>query len=500
MPAPDETKTSNAITFFLNGEKMIVNDVLPSQSILQYLREEQHRMGTKEGCAEGDCGACTVVIAEWLDDDVVFRSVNACIQFLPTLDGKALFTVEYLRQSRDELHPVQQALVDCHGSQCGFCTPGFVMSLWCVYTAHRRTESQASISEIRSALTGNLCRCTGYKPIIEAASKMFDLPPVEFDFQHLRNQLLEIKREKAFHYAYLEHDFFAPKTASQLLKLRDDLPCATILSGGTDIGIWVNKQFQDLTPIIYVGEVSELKQLQVDADFLRIGAAVSLSNASEAINEYYPELEKMWERFASRPIRNVGTLGGNVVNGSPIGDSMPALIALESRLVLRSNNNRREILMQDFYLDYMKNDLASDEILETILIPRPKPEIQFRCYKLSKRHDSDISAVFAAFAITVVNDTVEDIKIAFGGMAAIPKRATNTEAALIKSTWTESTVKQAMQTLLKDYSPLSDMRATEQTRMQSAQNLLYRFYLETRPENPLPKSALDVFSAAQRAI
>lgn len=500
MPTSNETKTSGSITFFLNGEKLIVNNVLPSKSVLHYLREEQQRTGTKEGCAEGDCGACTVVLAELIRHDVVLRSVNACIQFLPTLDGKALFTVEYLRQSNNELHPVQQALVDCHGSQCGFCTPGFVMSLWSVYTAHRRTGSKASNIEIRSALTGNLCRCTGYKPIIEAASKMFDLPPVEFDFQHLKNQLLEINREKAFHYAYLEHDFFAPKTASQLLELRTELPNATILSGGTDIGIWVNKQFQDLTPIIYVGDVNELKQLQVDTDFIRIGAAVSLSDASAAINEYYPEMGQMWERFASRPIRNVGTLGGNVVNGSPIGDSMPALIALESRIILRSKTNSREILMQDFYLDYMKNDLANDEILETILIPRPQPEVLFRCYKLSKRHDSDISAVFAAFAITVVNSTVQDIKIAFGGMAAIPKRASNTEAELNHSPWTESTVKRAMQTLLKDYSPLTDMRATEQTRMQNAQNLLYRFYLETRPENPLPKSALDVFSPVQRAI
>lgn len=489
-----------SITFFLNGEKLHVNDVLPTKSVLNFLREDQQRKGTKEGCAEGDCGACTVVLAELVDNEVVLKNVNACIQFLATLDGKALLTVEYLRQDDDKLHPVQQALVDWHGSQCGFCTPGFVMSLWALYTSHQQAGSKATCAQIRSALTGNLCRCTGYKPIIDAASKMFDLPPVEFDFPRLKAQLLEIKREKAFHYAYLDYDFMAPKTVSQLLDLRAELPNATILSGGTDIGIWVNKQFKDLTPIVYVGEVNELKRIQIDTDFLHIGAAVSLSDAAVAINTHYPEMSQMWERFASRPIRNVGTLGGNIANGSPIGDSMPALIALETRIVLASNTQRREIPLQDFYLDYMKKDLAIDEILETIKIPLPQPNVQFRCYKLSKRYDSDISSVFAAFAIKIHNEKVEDIKIVFGGMAAIPRRANITESVIKNTAWLEPTAKLAMQSLLKDYSPLTDMRASKQNRMQSAQNLLYRFYLETRTENPLPKESLDVFNSCQEAI
>ena len=471
-----------------------VNDADPTQSVLYYLREKQRLTGTKEGCAEGDCGACTVVVAELSNDQLELKTVNACIQFLPTLDGKAVFTVENLRQTSGALHPVQQAMVEQHGSQCGFCTPGFIMSLWNLYNIHQPEGTRPEQAEVRSALTGNLCRCTGYRPILDAAQKMFDLPAVEFNLEQLAGQLRSLQRDKSFNYEYQGYNFFAPKSINELADLRSEYPQATILAGGTDVGLWVNKQFRELNPILYIGEVKELKQIEIQANKLRIGAGVSLTDAYKIISPYYPEMDQMWERFASLPIRNVGTLGGNVANGSPIGDSMPALITLGAQVILRSTSGSRSLLLEDFYLDYMKKEMAPDEVLEAIELPLPVSGQIFRCYKLSKRHDSDISAVFAAFALTLKGEIVEDCRIAYGGMAATPKRATHSEQSLKGKDWNEKAVRAAMQTLAQDYSPLSDMRASDKNRMLSAANLLYRFYLETRVVNPLPPESLNVFA------
>ena len=487
-----------SIRFLLNGKELVIDESAPSTSVLSFLREKCGLTGTKEGCAEGDCGACTVVIGELIDDKVVLKTVNSCIQFVPTLDGKALYTVENLRQPDGNLHPVQQAMVDQHGSQCGFCTPGFIMSLWNVYNKHQPDGSKPEQSEVRSALTGNLCRCTGYRPILDAAQKMFELPPVEFNLDELAKQLRDLKRESALDYECKDSKFFAPKSIYELTDLRAQYPEATILAGGTDVGLWVNKQFKELNPIIYIGEVSELKKVLVNDNKLSIGAAVSLTDTYEAVSKYYPEMDQMWERFASQPIRNVGTLGGNVANGSPIGDSMPALISLGAEVVLRSKKGTRTMLLEDLYLDYMKKDMQPDEIVEAIELPLPIAEAkegqQFRCYKLSKRHDSDISAVFAAFALTLNGSIVESCRITYGGMAATPKRATHCEQALTGQEWNEATIRSAMNILQQDYSPMSDMRASDQNRKQSAANLLYRFYLETRLVNPLPDESLNVFS------
>jgi len=494
-PPNDQT---NTINFLLNGEKVSVKDADPTQSVLYYLRDNKKLMGTKEGCAEGDCGACTVVIGELVNCDSQLKpelkTVNACIQFLPTLDGKALFTVENLRQKDGSLHPVQQSMVDHNGSQCGFCTPGFIMSLWNVYNQHQANDIKPNQAEIRSALTGNLCRCTGYRPILEAAQKMFDLPNVEFDAEKLRQELSEIQRDDALSYNYKNNQFFAPKNIQQLAELKAQHPEATILAGGTDVGLWVNKQFKELNPIIYIGEVVELKEISTNDGKLRIGAGASLTDAYKSISKHYPEMDEMWERFASRPIRNVGTLGGNVANGSPIGDSMPALISLSAEVVLRSAEGTRTMLLEDLYLDYMKKDMQSDEIVEAIDLPLPIAGRVFRCYKLSKRYDSDISAVFSAFSIVVKNDIVESCLITYGGMAATPKRAALCEQSLIGQTWNETSVKNAMKLMEKDYAPMSDGRASDANRMQSAANLLYRFYLETRSENPLSNESLNVFA------
>ena len=485
------------IRFILGGKIVSVDAVEPTRTVLAHLRESLGRPGTKEGCAEGDCGACTVVIGELCEGQVKMKTVNSCIQFLPTLDGKALFTVEDLRQPDGRLHPVQEAMVSCHASQCGFCTPGFVMSLWNLYLDYASSEkinSRPDTQDIRAALTGNLCRCTGYRPIIEAGEKMFDLPKVDFDRDALKSQLLALKRGVSLSLDHRGQRFFAPTSLAELLRLRATHPEATILAGSTDIGLWVNKQFRGLGDIIYVGEVAELKTIREGDSTLTIGAAVSLADTFEALREIYPGMNEMWERFASQPIRNAGTLGGNVANGSPIGDSMPALIALDASVTLASVAGSRQLALEDFYIAYMKNAIAPNEVLAAIDIPLPLPGRQFRTYKVSKRFDSDISVVCAAFSFLLDDGRISDACVAFGGMAAIPKRAALTEAALTGKQWTEATVRAAMAVLATDYAPLTDMRASSEYRLTTAQNLLYRFHLETRAADPLTADSVSVFA------
>jgi len=469
----DSRSTENIIRFLLNGELVETTNVEPTKSVLHYIREEQRLTGAKEGCAEGDCGACTVVVAELAktlehEDKVELKTVNACIQFVPTLHGKAVFTVEYLRQANGDLHPVQQAMIEEHGSQCGFCTPGFIMSLWNLYNNSIENQQKPSAIETKNALTGNLCRCTGYRPILCAAKHMFDLPEVDFDQTTLVQQLRDLRPPSSLDYKHDDSHFFSPTSLDELLTLKEKNPSATILAGGTDVGLWVNKQFREINPVIYLGNVRELKQITTDDNKIVIGAGASLTDTYQAISSHYPEMDQMWDRFASLPIRNAGTLGGNVANGSPIGDSMPALIALDAEVILRSQSKSRTLLLEDLYLDYMKKDLREDEIVEAIHLPLPKKQQQFRCYKLSKRHDSDISAVFAAFAISLEGNTIAHCKIAYGGMAATPKRALETEQVLFNSEWNEHIVQEAMKALDKDFSPLSDMRASDKNRQQSA--------------------------------
>ena len=486
------------IRFIVNGKPVAVYDADPSQSILSYLRENLHLTGTKEGCAEGDCGACTVVLAELdnrSDAKLSLKAINACMQFVPTLAGKALFTVEGLRQKNGALHPVQQAMINSHGSQCGFCTPGFIMSLWSLYLEHSNSSNRPSQRAIRTALSGNLCRCTGYKPILAAAEQMFDLPPVTFEQAELIKQLKILRDNPTSEYTYAGTSFYTPRRLQDLLQLRANQPQATLLAGSTDISIWVNKQQRDLGNIIYLSEVEELKTIEKNEQHLYIGAAVSLNDAYATLNEYYPQLQELWLRFASPPIRNTGTLCGNVANGSPIGDSMPWLLALSAQVVIRSQQQQRTIALEELYLDYMENSLREDEIIQALLVPLPKTSHIFRTYKISKRYDSDISSVCAAFRLQLEQDKIIAARVAYGGMAAIPKRALNCEQALVNASWCETTARNAMQALLQDYSPLSDARASSDNRYQTAQNLLYRFYLETRLKEPLPAHSLSVFAA-----
>ncbi|TYQ17197.1 UNVERIFIED_ORG: xanthine dehydrogenase small subunit [Zoogloea ramigera] len=485
---------SEPIRFYFRGAVREFAGGAPTRTVLQHLREDLHCTGTKEGCAEGDCGACTVVVGSLNPaGQLEMKAVNSCIQFAPTLDGKALFTVEDLQQQDGALHPVQQAMVECHGSQCGFCTPGFVMSLWGMYLDKNGEPAQRR--EIDDCLSGNLCRCTGYRPIIDAAHRMTELPAVAFDRAALTTQLQALQRDAGSSYTAHGRTFYAPRTLAELVALRAAHPQATLLAGSTDIGLWVTKQLRELGDIIYLGHVAALQTVEEVRDMLEIGAGVSLEHAYNALCELYPtQLGELRQRFASLPIRNAGTLGGNVANGSPIGDSMPWLIAVGSEVVLQGPAGQRVLPLEAFYLDYQKKDLQPDEIVAAVRVPLPRENVQFRTYKLAKRFDQDISAVCAAFAFTLDGDQIIDARIAYGGMAATPRRAPRAESALTGLRWNEANLRVAMDMLAQDFKPLSDMRASGTYRMQTAQNLLRRFWFETRPDAPLGNESVNAFA------
>ena len=499
---PDPT-APRPIRFFHRGGVVEVSDAAPTRTVLEWLREDARCTGTKEGCNEGDCGACTVVIGEAAaagDPAAVrglrLRTVNACIQFLPTLDGKALFTVEDLKaMNADQLHPVQQAMVACHGSQCGFCTPGFVMSLWSTYEHHRAGSTRPTRQQLADELSGNLCRCTGYRPILDAGQRMFDLPAVALDTAPVIAALQGLKTGASFTYTGQSADtFHAPTTLAQLAALREAMPKAQLLAGATDVGLWVNKQFRALGDIVFVGEVDEMKRVAEENGELYIGAGASLEAAWGALAKRFPALTDVWLRFASPPIRNAGTMGGNVANGSPIGDAAPVLMALDAQIELRKGARVSRMPLDGFYLDYMKNRLEPGEFVQGLAVPLAVTSRHVRAYKISKRFDCDISALCAGFSIELDGGVVKTVRLAYGGMAATVKRGASAEAATLGKPWTQATVDAAKAALAQDFAPLSDMRASAAYRLQVAQNLLQRLWLETRAGNPLDSHATSVFS------
>lgn len=487
---------SNVVRFLLNGELQQVTSPPPTLTVLNYLRETQGLCGTKEGCAEGDCGACTTVLVDVYQGQLRTRPMNACIQLLPTIDGKSLWTVEGLAARDESLHPVQEAMVECHGSQCGFCTPGFVMSLFALYKNDRSPDR----ARVKQALAGNLCRCTGYRPILDAADKMYDLAD-GYEKTHWKHHpgsahrdegglegLARIERHSALDYQSSGLDgslveapqrYIAPLTIDELSEARLRYPEATLLAGGTDIGLWLTKQYRELGTIIYVGQVKGLDEIVTTSKIIEIGAGVTLESAFAALVQEYPELDEMVRRFASPPICSSGTLAGNVANGSPIGDSMPALICLGAQVKLQRGTEQRWMALEDFYLGYQQNALQSGEFVRAVCVPRRSEGLRVACYKWSKRFDQDISAVCAAFAVRVEAGNVVSARICYGGMAAIPKRAEHAEDALLTGPWSDQTVKKAVEALRSDYQPISDMRASASYRALAAENLLIKFYLQT---------------------
>jgi xanthine dehydrogenase small subunit len=467
---------AGSVRFVLDGRVRELRGVDPAMTVLQWLRGVERRCGTKEGCAEGDCGACTVVLGELREGRVRLLPVNACILFLPALDGKALFTVESLRQD-GQLHPVQQALVDCHGSQCGFCTPGFVMSLYALY----ESGPVPSRRRIDDALGGNLCRCTGYRPIADAARRAYELgrSAGAAARDRLASQLRTIARQDTLALEHGGHRFFAPRTGDALAELCERYPAANLLAGGTDVGLWVTKGHRELEVLISVTAVADLADVSVGDAHIDIGAAVTLSDAHEVLAAHYPDLGELIRRFGSPQIRNAGTVAGNVANASPVGDLPPALLALDATVVLRRGSERRELPLDAFFVGYRKTALRPGEFLERIRLPVRSPGRQFRAYKVSKRFDQDISAVCGAFSVELEEGRVRDVRLAYGGMAEIPKRARACEAAIAGRPWSEATVDAALSQLDAELSPISDMRASAGYRRLLARNLLRKFQLET---------------------
>jgi len=518
MSSALNTSELRPIHFLHRGAVVAVANAAPTRTVLEWLREDAHCTGTKEGCAEGDCGACTVVLGERdAQGELQLRPVNACIQFLPTLDGKALFTVEDLApmaqalqvsqapqalqvplapRAPQALHPVQQCLVDRHGSQCGFCTPGFVMSLWASYEGHHQAGAVPTRQQLADELSGNLCRCTGYRPILDAGQAMFQAAAVRLARTPVLAALKTLADEPPLNY---QGRFHAPRTLAEFAALREAKPEARVLAGSTDIGLWVTKQLRDVGELLYIGGVAELQRIEVSATHIHIGAAASLETAWTALAAEWPGLRDLWLRFAGLPVRRAGTMGGNVANGSPIGDSAPVLIALGASIVLRQGERVRQMPLEDFYVGYMKNRLQPGEFVQALVVPRAVPGQAVRAYKISKRFDSDISAVCAAFSLQMEDGVVASARIAFGGMAATVCRAAKTEAALEGRAWNEATLPAAMAALALDYTPLSDMRASAAYRLQVAQNLLRRCWLETRPDSPLPEAALNVWARGEPA-
>jgi len=463
---------------FLHAGRIVRRlDVPPTRTLLQLLREDLGLTATKEGCNEGDCGACTVVLGELQGEQIRYRAVNACIRLAHSIHGMALWTAQDLAAPDGTPHPVQQALLQQHASQCGFCTPGFAMSLFGLYQNHVLNDEPVSRALAQQALSGNLCRCTGYRPLLDAAQQLDQWPRVHPDEAALLSQLKLLAQPGQA----LETDFsyMRPGTLTELLDLRSAHPQAQLVAGCTDVGLWINKGQQAYAQIIDLSRVAELRTIERDPNTLYIGAAVTLTDAFEALLADRSQLHQFVHRFAGLPVRNSGTLGGNVANGSPIGDSMPLLIALHARVHLASVRGRREMPLEEFYTGYRQNQLARDEVLLHIRVPRPTANEFLRVYKISKRFEDDISAVCLGLKLTLQHGTVAHASVGVGGVAATPVRATQTEAALSGKPWNADTAAAAAQVLQAEFSPISDMRASAAYRRQALAALLQRTWLES---------------------
>ncbi|MEW6634058.1 MAG: xanthine dehydrogenase small subunit [Pseudomonadota bacterium] len=474
-------KTRNEIRFILNGADIALSDVAPDATLLDWLRLNRSLRGTKEGCAEGDCGACTVLVGKLSADGLVYESVNACIRFMGSLDGTHVVTVEHLRGEGDKLHPVQQAMVDFHGSQCGFCTPGFIMSL---YGLWMKTPNPSDAA-IEKALQGNLCRCTGYEAIMRAARAISSYgkaakDPLAVERKDITTRLEALRDGARVEVGAGKHRLIVPADVDDFAAVLEKEPGATIVAGSTDVGLWVTKHMRDISPVVFIGGLDGLRAISEAEGTISIGAGVTYTEAFETLSKRIPALGPLVDRIGGEQVRNMGTIGGNIANGSPIGDTPPPLIALGAELTLRKGSARRTIPLENFFIAYGKQDRQPGEFVEAVHVPVPAKEVKFAVYKVTKRRDEDITATLGAFHLTLAGDgTVAEIRIAYGGMAATPKRASAVEKALVGKAWNEAAVEVAMAEYANDFTPLTDMRATAEYRALAAKNLLLRFYIET---------------------
>lgn len=467
------------IKFVLNDEAISLSDFSSGLTLLDYIRLNKSLKGTKEGCAEGDCGACTVLVGRLTEDGLCYETVNSCIRFMGSLNACHIVTVEHLKGENGALHPVQQAMVNQHGSQCGFCTPGFVMSLYALWM----TTPNPTNMQIERALQGNLCRCTGYEPIIKAAievSKSADPVHDKLNVEraNMIKQLSEMHDTQRIEIRHNDDLVIIPKDVADLKSARAEYPNSTIVAGSTDVGLWVTKHMHDISPTIFINHLSELHQIDVQADGIHVGACVSYTDMQSVISKHFSQMEAFWNRIGGEQVRNMGTVGGNIANGSPIGDTPPALIALGASVTLSSDSEHRTLPLKDFFIEYGKQDRADGDFVESLFIPFLKSDELFGVYKISKRRDEDISALCCAIKMTIENDVMSNVSIAFGGMAGTPMHAVKTEELLEGQSWSLDTIRNAKAGIDLDFSPLTDWRASKEYRALAAKNLLERFYIE----------------------
>ncbi len=469
--------TSNFISFIHKDRIIKIKNLDPNETLLNYIRTKLKKTGTKEGCAEGGCGACTVVLGELKNNKIIYKAINSCITLLPTLEGKQLIIVEDLISKEGELHPVQDTMVKCHGSQCGFCTPGFIMSLFSMFKNHSNFKNEI----IKDTIAGNLCRCTGYKPIIKAAQNLKSKNRVDHFSKNIKKtiKLLQKIKNKSIKIYTKDKKYFAPRYVHELKKILKKNTDTNFLSGGTDLSLGITKERKDINLIVYMNSIKELNYIKNNNKYIEIGASTPLIDLEYYIKKYYSDFTKILKRYGSPQIRNVGTIAGNIATASPIGDCLPLLISLNAQIILQDLKKTKVLFLDNFFINYRKTKLQKGQFIHSIRIPLYEKNI-FKAYKVSKRFDDDISSICAAFNFGIVKNKIENVRIAYGGMAAIPKRAIFCEKVLLKSLLNEDTINKAKEALEKDFKPISDMRASGLYRMEVAKNLLEKCYAEIK--------------------
>ena len=473
---------SDTIQFLFSNQIYKIKNPDPNKTILSYVRDDLKKTGTKEGCAEGGCGACTIVLGELQKNKIIYKAINACIAFLPTLNGKQLILVEDLIGNNQKLHPVQEAMVKFHGSQCGFCTPGFTMSLFSMYKNNRSVNKEI----VDEALSGNLCRCTGYRPIIDAAKSLNN----KKDLDHFKkNQNSTINLLKKIKISEVEINnkgkkYFAPKSIVNLRKILKKYPNVKILSGGTDLSLEVTKLRKDIKAIVSLNSIENLNFIKKNKNYIEIGATTPLIEFQNFIKKYFTDFYEILKRYGSLQIRNVGTIAGNIATASPIGDTLPLLLSLEAKVVVQGINKIKTFSLNEFFVSYRKTKLKKGEFIYSIKIPLIKDRI-FKAYKISKRFDDDISSVCGSFIFSIQNNKIKKAVIAYGGMSEIPKRASAIEDRLLNSEFSENTFEKAVNLINKDFSPLDDMRASKNYRIAVAKNLLLKAFHEIKSKKTI---------------